>query len=104
MAGGRREDDAGAAWEFGDAWKDGSPDEPPGDDGVEYVEVLRGDTGRGLDDTAMMEYVLFLGEHGIRATFESYPLEQIKVYVLRAEATRADEAVRLLAERRGTNG
>jgi hypothetical protein len=91
--------DAEEGWAFGDVWKEGSPDDALPEDTAGYVEVLRGDTGMGLDDTVMMEYVLYLGEHGIRATFESYPLEQIKIYVLRAEAGQAQEAVRLLAER-----
>jgi hypothetical protein len=91
-------------WEFGDAWRSGSPDDAPDDASIDYIEVLRGDTGMGLDDTVMMEFVLFLGEHGIRATFESYPLEQIKIYVLRAEAGRAEEAMRLLADRRRADG
>ncbi len=91
-------------WAFGDVWKEGSPDDPPADDAGDYVEVLRGDTGVGLSDTTLMEYVLYLGEHDIRATFESYPLEQIKIYVLKAEAGKAGEAVRLLAERRRAAG
>jgi hypothetical protein len=97
---GREKDEAEDGWAFGDVWKDGSPDDEPAGDTADYVEVLRGDTGKGLDDTVMMEYVLYLGEHGIGATFESYPLEQIKIYVLRAEASQADEARRLLQERR----
>ncbi len=86
-------------WEYGDAWKTGSPDDPVPEDATEYVEVLRGDTGMGLSDTVMMEYVLFLGEHGIRATFESYPLEQIKIYVLKAEEGKEEDAIRLLQKK-----
>lgn len=102
MTSGRKNSDPDEGWAYGDVWKDGSPDDALPDDTAEYVEVLRGDTGMGLDDTVMMEYVLYLGEHGIRSTFESYPLEQIKIYVLRAEPERSDEAMRLLAERRRT--
>ncbi|MEK6743360.1 MAG: hypothetical protein AABZ15_07120 [Nitrospirota bacterium] len=86
-------------WEYGDAWKTGSPDDPVPGDATEYVEILRGDTGMGLSDTVMMEYVLFLGEHDIRATFESYPLEQIKIYVLKAEEGKEEDAIRLLQKK-----
>lgn len=86
-------------WGYGDAWKTGSPDDPVPEDATEYVEVLRGDTGKGLDDTTMMEYVLYLGEHDIKATFDAYPLEQIKTYVLKVEAGKEGEAIRCLAER-----
>jgi len=87
-------------WEYGDAWKKGSPDDPVPEDTTEYVEVLRGDTGKGLSDTTMLEYVLYLGEHGIKATFDAYPLEQIKTYVLKVEMGKEDEALRYLAESR----
>lgn len=87
-------------WEYGDEWKQGSPDQSVSDDAREYVEVLRGDTGMGYSDTTLLEYVLFLGERGIEATFDSYPLEQIKIYVLRVEAGRVEEAQRLLNEKR----
>ena len=86
-------------WEYGEVWKDGSPDDPVAPDAGEYVEVLRGDTGMGYNDTTMLEYVLFLGEHGIQATFDSYPLEQIKIYVLRVEAGREAEALALLRKK-----
>jgi hypothetical protein len=86
-------------WEFGDAWKEGSPDDVVPEDTADYVEILRGDTGMGLSDTVMMEYVLFLGEHDIRATFESYPLEQIKIYVLKVEEGKEEEAIRHLEEK-----
>ena len=86
-------------WEYGEIWKDGSPDDPVAADAGEYVEILRGDTGMGYNDTTMLEYVLFLGEHGIKATFDSYPLEQIKIYVLRLEAGRVAEALALLRKK-----
>lgn len=98
--GDKQRSDDDADWAFGDAWKEGSPDDVLPDETADYVEIMRGDTGMGLSDTTMMEYVLFLGEHDIRATFESYPLEQIKIYVLKAEQEKAGEAARLLAERR----
>lgn len=91
-------------WKFGEVWKHGSPDDPVANDDGEYVEVLRGDTGMGYSDTTMLEYVLFLGEHGIGATFDSYPLEQIKIYVLKVEAGREEDARALLrAERQGSD-
>lgn len=86
-------------WEYGDAWKTGSPDDPVPEDAVEYIEVLRGDTGQGLSDTTMLEYVLYLGERGIAATFDAFPLEQIKTYVLKVEAGKEAEAIRLLEEK-----
>ena len=86
-------------WAYGDVWKTGSPDDPVPEDATRYVAVLRGDTGKGLSDTTMLEYVLYLGEHGIAATFEAYPLEQIKTYVLKVEAGKEAEALRCLAER-----
>jgi hypothetical protein len=86
-------------WEFGDEWKKGSPDDLLAEDTADYVEVLRGDTGMGYSDTTMLEFVLFLGEHGIKATFDSYPLEQIKIYVLRVEAGRDAEALALLRKK-----
>jgi hypothetical protein len=94
-----RKDKEEEDWEYGEAWKDGSPDDLVAADAGEYVEVLRGDTGMGYNDTTMLEYVLFLGEHGIRATFDSYPLEQIKIYVLRVEAGREAEAFALLRKK-----
>jgi len=87
-------------WAYGDAWKNGSPDDPVPEDDTAYVEVLRGDTGMGLSDTIMLEFVLFLGENGIQATFDSFPLEQINIYVLKVEAGREDEARMLLEKKR----
>jgi hypothetical protein len=94
-----RKDKEDEGWEYGDVWKDGSPDDPVAGDAGEYVEVLRGDTGMGYNDTTMLEFVLFLGEYGIKATFDSYPLEQIKIYVLRVEAGREAEAIALLRKK-----
>jgi len=36
-------------WEYGDAWKDGSPDDAVAGDAVAFIEVLRGT--RGGDST-----------------------------------------------------
>jgi hypothetical protein len=99
-----RKDKEEADWEYGEVWKDGSPDDPVAADAGEYVEILRGDTGMGYNDTTMLEYVLFLGEHGIKATFDSYPLEQIKIYVLKVEAGRETEAFVLLQKKMQGDG
>ena len=86
-------------WKYGEVWKDGSPDDPVAGEAGQYVEILRGDTGMGYSDTTMLDLVLYLGEHGIAATFDSYPLEQIKIYVLRVEAGREEEALQLLRKK-----
>jgi hypothetical protein len=99
----REKTDNDKDWEFGDAWKMGSPDDPVPEDATEYVAILRGDTGKGLSDTTMLEFVLYLGEHGVKATFDAYPLEQIKTYVLKVEAGKEYEAIRLLAEKWSDN-
>ena len=96
-------------WEFGDAWRAGSPDAFEGDESVLYVDVLRGDTGQGFDDSLMLELVGYLGSRGIRATYDSFSLglepAAIKTYVLKVEEGKAEEAVRFLAEReRGEEG
>ncbi len=95
----RARNDDDKDWEYGDVWKTGSPDDPVPEDATEYVAILRGDTGKGLSDTTMLEYVLFLGERGIAATFDAFPLEQIKTYVLKVEAGKEEEAIRLLEEK-----
>ncbi len=90
-------------WEYGDVWKQGSPDEAVSEEGVSYVEVLRGDTGTGYDDSSMMDLVSYLGSRGIRATFDSFSLglepAAIKTYVLKVEAGKEDEALRHLKEK-----
>ena len=86
-------------WAYGDIWDRGSPDDPVPEDDIEYVEVLRSDTGKGYSDTTMMEYILYLGASGIRATFDAYPLREIKIYVLKVEAGREEEAMSLLREK-----
>jgi hypothetical protein len=96
------EDKDSEGWEFGDIWKEGSPDAPAEEDDVAYVEVLRGDTGRGYDDTIMMDFVSYLGSRGIRATYDSFSLglepAAIKTYVLKVEAGWEGEALEYLRE------
>jgi hypothetical protein len=101
----RNDDNTGdEGWDYGDVWDQAGPDEPePGHD-IEYVEVLRGDTGKGYSDTTMMEYILYLGAAGIQATFDAYPLREIKIYVLKVEAGREEEAVNLLREKMKNQG
>jgi ribosomal protein S18 acetylase RimI-like enzyme len=90
-------------WEFGDEWKKGSPDEPAGAEDITFVEVLRGDTGRGFDDSLMLDLVGYLGSRGIRATYDSFSLGMepaaIKTYVLKVEEGEEEEAIRLLEEK-----
>jgi hypothetical protein len=101
----RANHDAGddAEWEYGDVWKQGSPDDQDAPDDIEYVEVLRGDTGRGFDDSAMMDLVAYLGSRGIRATFDSFSLglepAAIKTYVLKVESGKESEALAYLHEK-----
>jgi len=91
-------------WEYGDVWDQAPQDEPGSEDAVEYVEVLRGDTGMGYSDTTMMEYILYLGAAGIQATFDAYPLREIKIYVLKVEVGREEEAMGLLREKLKNQG
>jgi hypothetical protein len=99
-------DDEG--WEYGDVWKQGTPEALAADSDVEYIEVLRGDTGRGFDDSVMMDLVAFLGSRGIRATVDSFSLglepAAIKTYVLKVEAGKEDEALEYLKEKFGAQG
>lgn len=99
----KSEDDSG--WKYGDVWKKGSPDESVEKDDSEYIEVLRGDTGRGFDDSVMLDLVAYLGSRGIRATFDSFSLglepAAIKTYVLKVEVGREDEALAFLQEKFG---
>jgi hypothetical protein len=97
------EDKNGEGWEYGDIWKEGSPEEPAAEDDVDYVEVLRGDTGRGYDDSVMIDLVSYLGSCGIRATYDSFSLglepAAIKTYVLKVETGREEEALEYLREK-----
>ena len=90
-------------WAYGDAWKEGSPEQTGNEDDVEYVEILRTDIGGGYDDSYMLELVTYLGSRGIRATYDSFSLGAeagaIKTYVLKAESGREDEALELLNEK-----
>jgi hypothetical protein len=94
-------DDEG--WEYGDVWKQGSPDQPTNGDDVEYVEILRTDIGGGYDDSYLMELVTYLGSRGIRATYDSFSLGgeggAIKTYVLKAESGKENEASQLIDEK-----
>ncbi len=89
-------------WEYGDVWKEGTPDDETRQD-IEYVEVLRGDTGRGFDDSVMVDLVAYLGSRGIRATFDSFSLglepAAMKTYVLKVESGRENEAIGYLKEK-----
>jgi hypothetical protein len=86
-------------WEYGDVWKQGSPDGPAAEDNIEYVAILRGETGRGYNDTTMQDFIFYLGSEGIRAKYDSYPLEQVQIYVLQVEAGKEDEARKHLREK-----
>jgi hypothetical protein len=92
-------DDDENGWDFGDAWKQSAPDAEASEEEIEYVEILRGDTGQGYDETRMLEYVMYLGSLGIEATFDAFPLREIKIYVLKVEAGRVDEAKEALRTR-----
>jgi hypothetical protein len=95
-----RDIEAGAEeWEYGDVWKQGSPDEPAAEDDIEYTAILRGETGRGFSDTTMQDFILYLGSKGIRAKYASYPLEQVQIYVLQVEAGKEDEAREYLSQK-----
>jgi hypothetical protein len=102
----KRDDDKerdDADWEYGDVWKKGIADEAAPGDTIEFVEVLRADTGRGYDDTVMMDLVSYLGSRGIRATFDSFSLglepAAIKTYTLKVESGKEEEAIMLLLEK-----
>ena len=99
----RGEEPDDGEWEYGDIWKQGSPDEPVPEDDVRYVEILRGDTGRAYDDSYMMDLVGYLGSRGIRATYSSFSLGMepaaIMTYVLKVEAGKLDEAREYLNEK-----
>jgi|GEM_PF-1865396 len=96
----KRSDEADSEeWEYGDVWKQGSPDEPVAEDDIDYVAILRGETGRGYNDTTMQDFIFYLGSIGIRAKYDSYPLEQIQIYVLKVEAGKEEEAREHLKEK-----
>jgi hypothetical protein len=90
-------------WEYGDDWRQGSPDVSASDDTIEYVTILRGDSGRGYDDTVMIDLIGYLGARGIRAIYDSFSIglepAAIKTYVLKVEAGKEDEAQKYLEEK-----
>jgi hypothetical protein len=92
-------------WEYGDVWKQGSPDAADSEDDVEYVEILRGDLGMGYDDSYLLDLVSYLGSRGIRATYDSYSIGlefgvgAMKTYVLKVESGKEQEAGEFLREK-----
>jgi hypothetical protein len=90
-------------WEFGDIWKQEAPEEQGPGGEIEFVEILRGDTGRGYDDSYMLDLVSYLGSRGIRATYDSFSLglegAAIKTYSLKVESGKEDEALQYLKEK-----
>ena len=95
--------DKNDSWNYGDIWQAGSPDQEPQDPEVVYVDILRGDTGSGFDDSLMLDLVGYLGSRGIRATYDSFSLglepAAIKTYVLKVEEGRETEALECLREK-----
>jgi hypothetical protein len=90
-------------WDYGDVWKQGAPGESEPEPDIEFVEVLRTDSGRGHDDSSMLDLVAYLGSRGIRATYDSFSLglepAAIKTYVVKVESGREDEAIGYLKEK-----
>lgn len=99
----KKQDRPDDGWEYGDEWKQGSPDDAAGPGEVVFIDILRGDTGRGFDDSLMLDLVGYLGSRGIRATYDSFSLglepAAIKTYVLKVEEGREEDALRLLEEK-----
>jgi len=98
--------DNDADWEYGDIWMQGKHEEPNVQNDIAYVEILRGDTGRGFDDSVMLDLVAYLGSFGIHATFDSFSLglepAAIKTYVLKVESGKEDEAMTCLKKKFNT--
>jgi hypothetical protein len=90
-------------WQYGDVWKAGTPEDAGGAEDISFIEILRGDTGRGFDDTLMLDLVGYLGSRGIRATYDSFSLglepAAIKTYVLKVEEGMEEAAIKLLEEK-----
>ncbi|HUK99444.1 MAG TPA: hypothetical protein VLX29_01170 [Nitrospirota bacterium] len=90
-------------WEFGSDWKQDALQTAVSDNDVEYVEVLRGDTGNGYDDSYMIDLIGYLGSRGIIATYDSFSLglepAAIKTYVLKVELGKEAEAIGYLREK-----
>jgi hypothetical protein len=89
-------------WKYGDVWKEPAP-EDLSESTIEYVELLRGDSGMGYDDSSMLDLVTYLGSRGIRATYDSFSLglepAAIKTYVLKVESGKEEEARKYLEEK-----
>ncbi len=107
MKNGQNENDE-KGWEFGDVWKEGSAEQKPSEEEGEFVEILRTDTGKGYDDSTMIDLVRYLGSRGVHATYDSFSLglepAAIKTYVLKVELSKADEALEYLREKLGEQG
>jgi len=86
-------------WKYGDIWKQDSLDDSGTDQNQKFVPILRGETGWGYDDTLMNDFVLYLGSKGIRASYDSYPLDQVNVYVLKVEVGKEKEARKILKDK-----
>ncbi len=90
-------------WEYGDAWKEGPTGEAETPEEIQYVEILRGDTGMGFDDTFLLDLITYLGASGIRATYDSISvgleMGATKTYVLKVELGKEEQARQLLREK-----
>ena len=90
-------------WEFADDWKQNAAQIAASKNDVEYVEVLRGDTGKAYDDSYMIDLIMYLGSRGIRATYDSFSLglepAAIKTYTLKIEKGKEVEALGYLREK-----
>jgi hypothetical protein len=101
----RDSEDADKGWAYGDVWKQGSPDQPIPEEDIQYVEILRGDMGTAYDDSYMLDLVSYLGSRGVRATYNSvslgleFGIGAMTTYVLKVEAGKEAEAIRLLKEK-----
>jgi hypothetical protein len=100
----KKNDDADEGWAYGDVWRGGASEEGAASDAsVDYVDILRGDTGQGFTDSEMLDLVGYLGSRGIRATYDSFSLGMepaaIKTYVLKVEEGKEEQALRCLEER-----
>ncbi len=95
--------DADEGWEYGDVWKEGSPDDVVPDGETVFVELFRTDTAHGYDDSALLELVSYLGSRGIRATYDSFSVGMepaaMKTYALKVDAAQADEAREALRQK-----
>lgn len=98
---GPSDDSDNEGWQYGDVWKKGPGDESVPE--VSYVDLFRGDTGMGYDDSVMIDLVSYLGSRGVRATYDSFSLglepAAIKTYVLKVEAGKEEEAREYLKEK-----